>query len=118
MRRAVTPYERLCFTLRFLETHRNFEDLNFSAAASPQALGVINPETCRAICEELEDEYCKALTTFINNKFSSTFKNVSVRVYPYKTSKKIDNLVLKIYVVGKNNIFFVSILQGNPSSVS
>ena len=41
MRRAVTPHERLSVTLRFLATGRSYEDLKFSAAISPQALGVI-----------------------------------------------------------------------------
>jgi hypothetical protein len=51
MRRAVTPHERLSVTLRFLASGRNYEGLKFSAAISPQALGVIIPETCRAIYE-------------------------------------------------------------------
>jgi hypothetical protein len=57
---AITPHEGLCVALRFLATVRNYEDLKFSAAISPQALGVIIPETCRAIFEELKEEYCKA----------------------------------------------------------
>ena len=41
MRRAISPHERLSVTLRFLATGRSYEDLKFSAAISPQALGVI-----------------------------------------------------------------------------
>ena len=54
MRRAITSHERLSVTLRFLATGRSYEDLKFSAAISPQALGVIIPETCTAIYEVLK----------------------------------------------------------------
>jgi len=54
MRRALTPHERLSVTLQFLATGRSYEDLKFSAAISPQALGVIIPETCAAIYEVLK----------------------------------------------------------------
>jgi hypothetical protein len=43
MRRAVTPHERLSVNLRFLATGRSYNDLKFSAAISPPALGVIIP---------------------------------------------------------------------------
>ena len=51
MRRAITPLERHSLTLQFLATGRSYEDLKFSAVISPQALGVIIPETCAAIHE-------------------------------------------------------------------
>jgi len=60
MRRAITPRERLSVTLRFLATGRSYEDLKFSAAISPQALGVIIPETC-----VLKKDYLKV--EFLNN---------------------------------------------------
>jgi len=59
MRRAITPHERLSVTLRFLATGRSYEDLTFSAAVSPQALGVIIPETCAAVYEVLRKDYLK-----------------------------------------------------------
>ena len=59
MRRAITPHERLSVTLRFLATGRSYEDLKFSAAISPQALGVIIPETCAAVYEVLKKDYLK-----------------------------------------------------------
>lgn len=49
MRRAISAEERLIATLRFLATGRSFEDLKFSTLISPQALGVIIPETCKII---------------------------------------------------------------------
>lgn len=55
MRRAITPHERLSSTLRFLASGRSFEDLKYTAIISPQALGKIIPETCRAICIALKD---------------------------------------------------------------
>jgi len=58
-RRAVTPHERLSVTLRFLATGRSYEGLKFSAAVSPQALGVIIPETCAAVYEVLKKDYLK-----------------------------------------------------------
>jgi len=59
MRRAITPHERLGVTLRFLATGRSYLDLKLSAAVSPQALGVIFPETCAAIYEVLHKDYLK-----------------------------------------------------------
>jgi hypothetical protein len=46
-------------TLQFLATGRSYEDLKFSAAISPQALGVIIPETRAAIYEVLKKDYLK-----------------------------------------------------------
>ncbi|VEN60267.1 unnamed protein product [Callosobruchus maculatus] len=45
MKRSISPHERLAATLRFLATGRSYEDLKFSVAISPQALGQIIPET-------------------------------------------------------------------------
>jgi hypothetical protein len=49
LRTAITAEERLAITIRFLATGRSYEDLTFSAIISPQALGKILPERCRAI---------------------------------------------------------------------
>jgi hypothetical protein len=57
MRRDITPHERLSATIRFLATGITYEDLKFSAAISPQALGVIIPETCAEIYEVLKKDY-------------------------------------------------------------
>ena len=57
MRQAITPHERLTATLRFLATGRSYEDLKFSTIMSPQALGKIVPETCRAIYKVLKEYY-------------------------------------------------------------
>jgi len=59
MRRAVTQHERLSVALRFLATGRSYEDLKFSAAITPQALGVIIPETCATVCEVLKKDCLK-----------------------------------------------------------
>ena len=60
MRRAVTSHGRLSVTLRLLATTgRSYEYLKFSAAISPQALGVIIPEICAAIYEVLKKDYLK-----------------------------------------------------------
>ncbi|VEN62449.1 unnamed protein product [Callosobruchus maculatus] len=45
MRQSISPHERLTATLRLLATGRSYEDLKFSVAISPQALGQIIPET-------------------------------------------------------------------------
>lgn len=63
MRLAITPHERLSTTLRYLATGRNYEDLKFSARISPQALGRIIPETCKAIIDVLQKKYCKVSRT-------------------------------------------------------
>ncbi|XP_064077727.1 uncharacterized protein LOC135195401 [Macrobrachium nipponense] len=49
MRSAISPRDRLAATLRYLATGRSYEDLKFSVAVSPQALGRIIPETCKVI---------------------------------------------------------------------
>jgi hypothetical protein len=59
MGRAITPHERFSVNLRFLATGRSHEDLKFSAAISPQALGVIIAETRAAIYEVLKKDYLK-----------------------------------------------------------
>ena len=65
MRRSISPHERLSATLRFLATGRSYEDLKFSAAISPQALGHIIPDTCKAIWQALHKEYLKVSIYFI-----------------------------------------------------
>jgi len=59
MRRAITPHAQFSVTLRFLATGRSYEDLKFSAAISPKALGVIIPENFAAISEALKKDYLK-----------------------------------------------------------
>ena len=49
MRSAISPFERLSITLRFLATGNTFEDLKFLSAISPQAIGGIVIDTCNAI---------------------------------------------------------------------
>ncbi|XP_063775895.1 uncharacterized protein LOC134911792 [Pseudophryne corroboree] len=59
MRRAIPAEERLTATLRFLATGRSLEDLKFGTLISPQALGRIIPDTCKAIVKVLQDQYLK-----------------------------------------------------------
>lgn len=63
MRPAITPHERLTATLRFLATVRSYEDLKFSTIISPQALGIIIPESCNAIYDVLRTNYLKVSKT-------------------------------------------------------
>jgi hypothetical protein len=63
MRKATTPNERLTATLRYLATGRTLEDLKFSTCISPQALGRVIPETCKAIYKVLR-KYCKVSKIF------------------------------------------------------
>ena len=56
MRKSISSHERLSATLRFLATGRSFEDLKYTAVISPQALGKIIPETCKAICKVLHKQ--------------------------------------------------------------
>lgn len=65
MRQSISPHERLTATLRFLATGRSYEDLKFSVAISPQALGQIIPETCTAIYSVLKHKYLKVRTTIL-----------------------------------------------------
>ncbi|GBP33670.1 hypothetical protein EVAR_16706_1 [Eumeta japonica] len=59
MRQSISPHERLTATLRYLKTERSYEDLKFTTIISPQALGVIVPETCDAIYKILSKDYFK-----------------------------------------------------------
>ncbi|XP_064122503.1 putative nuclease HARBI1 [Macrobrachium nipponense] len=56
---TISPRDRLAATLRYLATGRSYEDLKFSVAVSPQALGCIIPETCEVIWKVLRKEYMK-----------------------------------------------------------
>lgn len=59
LRDAISAEERLTVTLRYLATGNSYEDLKFTTAISPQAIGKIIPETCCAIYEALKEEYLK-----------------------------------------------------------
>ncbi|PIO40623.1 hypothetical protein AB205_0162590, partial [Aquarana catesbeiana] len=59
MRQAITPEQRLVATLRYLATGKSLQDLKFSTGISPQALGIIIPETYSAIIQILQKEYIK-----------------------------------------------------------
>lgn len=79
LRAAISPHERLTATLRYLATGRNYEDLKFSTLISPQSLGKIIPETCKAIFEVLKTKYMKvrkSLLCFLSiQSFYSDFTN-------------------------------------------
>lgn len=68
-RKAISVHEKLSATLRFLATGRSYEDLKFSCAISPQSLGRIIPETCRAIYSVLRADYIKVSvrSTYFSN---------------------------------------------------
>lgn len=59
MRQSISAHERLSSTLRWLATGRSLQDLKYSTVISPQALGKIIPETCKAICSVLWKEFAK-----------------------------------------------------------
>ncbi|PIO41020.1 hypothetical protein AB205_0097010 [Aquarana catesbeiana] len=61
MRQAITPEQRLVATLWYLATGRSLRDHKFSTGISPQALGIIIPETCSAIIQVLQKEYMKVI---------------------------------------------------------
>lgn len=67
MRDAISPSQRLSITLRYLATGNNFEDLKFISAVSPQSIGIIVMETCRAIINCLKD-YIKVNKIILNIK--------------------------------------------------
>lgn len=58
MRKAITPHHRLMTTIRYLASGRSLQDMKFSARISPQCLGELIPETCRALCKALNG-FCK-----------------------------------------------------------
>ena len=58
MRNAITPEACIAAT-SFLATGRSFEDLKFAMIISPQALGKIIPEMCKAIYEALKHDYLR-----------------------------------------------------------
>jgi hypothetical protein len=62
---AITPEARITTTLRFLATGRSFEDFKFATIISPQALGKIIPETCKAMYKALKHDYLKVRKLYI-----------------------------------------------------
>ncbi|PIO32466.1 hypothetical protein AB205_0109610 [Aquarana catesbeiana] len=59
MRLAITPEQRLIATLWYLAVGRSLQDLMFTTGISPQALGLIIPETCSAIIQVLQKDYIR-----------------------------------------------------------
>lgn len=103
MRNAITPEERLTATLRFLATGRSFEDLKFSTIISPQALGRIIPETCKAIYKSLKGEFLKVRMRFsISHTHNRSSKYFVSTFYFHK------NLYTKIIFDFKNFIHLYS----------
>ncbi|KAG5877868.1 hypothetical protein JTB14_031384 [Gonioctena quinquepunctata] len=49
MRDAISPSQRLSITLQYLATGNTFEDLKFTSAISPQSIGMIVMDTCKAL---------------------------------------------------------------------
>ncbi|PNF32630.1 hypothetical protein B7P43_G17751, partial [Cryptotermes secundus] len=77
---AITPEERIVATLRFLATGRSFEDPKFATIISPQALGKIIPETCKAIYtyKALKQEHLKFANSSIEwQKIAKDFENMN-----------------------------------------
>ncbi|XP_018431177.1 PREDICTED: putative nuclease HARBI1 [Nanorana parkeri] len=72
MRKSISAEQRLVATLRFLATGRSLEDLKFSTAISPQALGVLIPETCHAIIQVLKGKYFRFPATSEDWHFMSS----------------------------------------------
>ena len=75
MRQAITAEQRLIATLRYLATGRSLQDLKFSTGISPQALGVIIPDTCAAIIKVMHEEYMKV--SFLILTSQCVFNNVA-----------------------------------------
>jgi hypothetical protein len=65
MRNAIAPEARIAATRRFLATGHSFEVLKFATIISPQSLGKIIPETCKAIYKALKREYLKVRKLYI-----------------------------------------------------
>jgi hypothetical protein len=65
MRNAITPQARIAATLRFLAIGPSFEVHKFATIISPQALGKIIPEMCKAIYEALKHDYLKVRKLYI-----------------------------------------------------
>lgn len=65
LRQCISSDERLIATLRYLATGRSLEDLKYSTIISPQALGLIIPETCKYIFQVLKKEYLKVCINYI-----------------------------------------------------
>ena len=59
MQEAFSAEQRLVATLRYLATGRSLQDLKFTTGISPQALGLIIPDTCSSIIQVLQDDYMR-----------------------------------------------------------
>jgi hypothetical protein len=62
---AITPEACIAATLRFLATGQSFEDLKFAMIISPQSLGKIIPEICKAVYKALKHDYLKVRKLYI-----------------------------------------------------
>ena len=65
MRKAISPYERLLATIRFIATGCSYEELKFPTLISAQSLGHIIPETCKAIIQALQQHYMKVRIRYL-----------------------------------------------------
>lgn len=59
MRKAITPFERLCVTLRFLATGDSYKSLMYLFRIPANTISIIIPEVCDAIYSVLKDEFLK-----------------------------------------------------------
>jgi hypothetical protein len=66
MRKAITPYERLSVTLRFLVTGRSFADLRFPAAISPRAFEFNHTRNLQGNLRGTKGRIFKGKKTIIN----------------------------------------------------
>ncbi|XP_068135055.1 uncharacterized protein [Hyperolius riggenbachi] len=77
MRKSISAEQRLVATLRYLATGSSLEELKFMTAISPQALGVLIPETCHAIIQVLKGKYFRFPTTSEDwNQIASQFEEL------------------------------------------
>ena len=89
MRQSISPHERLTATLRFLATGRSYEDLKFSVAISPQALGQIIPETCGAIYSVLKHIYLTVRTQYLLYKLATKLLQYQKRLCSVSVKSEI-----------------------------
>ncbi|PIO32669.1 hypothetical protein AB205_0127430 [Aquarana catesbeiana] len=84
MRAAIPAEQRLIATLRYLVTERSLQDIKFTTGISPQALGVIIPETCSAIIQVLQKDYIR----FPSN--TQQWKDVAAQLTIYGISPTVE----------------------------
>ncbi|XP_046863169.1 putative nuclease HARBI1 [Xenia sp. Carnegie-2017] len=137
MRDAISPFEKLCVTLRFLATGASYKDLSYSFRMSTSTISTFVPIVCKVIYNVLKKDFLQPPTTHaqwkqLAEEFSDLWqfphavgaidgKHINIKAPPntgseYFNYKKYSSIVLLAIADAKAR--FVSFDLGAPGSMS